>query len=236
MPKPYYDKDGITIYHGDCLEIMPQLESVDLVLTDPPSLLPAMKGAGCFGGRPYLVATQGFTDMGFDSSILDGFDNWFCFCSKHNLSEVIEKAKSSHWAILHWCKPNPVPTCNNTYLSDVEYCVHKWEKGRLFGEMSIKSLYTILPCGKKETKHPNEKPKGFIVKLVRLGTQKGDSILDPFMGSGTTLVAAKELGRRAIGIEIEEKYCEIAVKRLRQNVFDFSGEKDMDKSSQRMFE
>ena len=88
---PYYENSGITIYHGDCLEILPELEPVDLVLTDPPYLLPGMKGAGCFGGRPSLVGTQNFTDMGFNDAILDNFDNWFCFCSKHNLTKIIQR-------------------------------------------------------------------------------------------------------------------------------------------------
>ena len=212
--EPYYENSNGKLYLGNCLEVIPLLEPVNLVLTDPPYLLPGMKGAGCFGGRPSLVGTQGFTDMGFDASVLDGFDNWFCFCSKHNLVEIIEKARTSHWAILQWCKPNPVPTCNNTYLSDVEYCVHKWQRGRLFGEMFIKSLWTVLPCGNKETKHPNEKPLPFISKLLHLGTQENETILDPFFGSGTTGVACEKFKRKWIGIEISEEYCEIAAKRI----------------------
>ena len=212
--KPYYESKLGKLYHGDCLQIMPELEPVDLVLTDPPYLLPGMKNAGCFGGRPSLVGTQNFTDMGFDVSILDGFDNWFCFCSKHNLTEIIEKAKTSHWSILQWCKPNPVPTCNNTYLSDVEYCVHKWQRGRLFGKITMKSLYMVLNCGNKKTEHPNEKPLPFIIKLLSTGSQKGELVLDPFLGSGTTAIACERLNRRWIGIEISEKYCEIAAKRI----------------------
>ena len=211
---PYYETPLGKLYHGDCLEIMPHFEPVDLVLTDPPYLLPGMKGAGCFGGRPSLTGTQNFTDMGFDVSILDKFDNWFCFCSKHNLKEIIKKAQSAHWAILQWCKPNPVPTCHNTYLSDVEYCVHKWQGGRLFGKMNIKSLYMVLNCGYKKTEHPNEKPVPFIMKLINLGSLKGETILDPYFGSGTTAIACERLNRRWIGIEIEEKYCEISAKRI----------------------
>jgi site-specific DNA-methyltransferase (adenine-specific) len=77
------------------------------------------------------------------------------------------------------------------------------------------------PCGNKETDHPNEKPLSVLSKLVRLGTIEGELIVDPFLGSGTTLVAAKNLGRKAIGIDIEERYCEIAANRLRQSVFQF---------------
>ena len=215
--KAYKRKEIIgdaTLYLGDCMDIMPTLDKVDAVVTDPPYLLPGMNGAGCFGGRKSLTGTQGFTDMGFDSSILDNFDNWFCFCSRHNLVEILNKAKTGKWNLLHWCKPNPVPTCNNTYLSDVEYCVHKYSKGRLFGKMKDKSLFEVFPCGNKTTEHPNEKPLFFMQKLVKLCTKEHDTLLDPFMGSGTTGVACMNLGRKFIGIEIDEKYFEIACKRI----------------------
>ena len=221
LPAPYYSDESCTIYNADCAELLPELGRFDLLLTDPPYLLPGMKGAGCFRDRKALRDTQGFTDMGFDTSLLDSFENWFCFCARNNLCDVIGRAKSAKWNILQWCKPNPIPTCNNTYLSDVEYCVHKWQSGRLFGDMSIKSLYEVRPVGQKETCHPNEKPIGLVRRLVNLGTQPGDSIIDNFMGSGTTLVAAKLEGRKAVGIEISEKYCEIAVNRLRQRVLNF---------------
>jgi len=213
----YYEDGSVTIYHGDSQELLPSMPKVDLVLTDPPYLLPVMKGAGCFGGRPSLTGTQGFTDMGFDVSILSSWTNWFCFCSRHNLASVLAEA-GQRWNLITWCKPNPVPTCNNTYLSDVEYCVHTWTKGRLFGEMKDKPSFVVHPCGNKVTKHPNEKPLPIVAKLLRLGSEQGDTILDPFMGSGTTLRAAKDLQRKAIGIEIEEKYCEIAAKRMAQEV------------------
>lgn len=221
---PFYERGGITLYCGDCRDILPGLGKFDLLLTDPPYLLPGMKGAGCFGGRASLTGTQGFTDMGFESEILSEFENWFCFCSKHNLVDVISRAtcdKKAKWAILQWCKTNPVPTCNNTYLSDVEYCVHKWQKGRLFGGMEIKSLFELRPVGQKETSHPNEKPLPFIRRLVQLGSKTGDLICDLYAGSGTTLLAAKLEGRQCTGIEISEDYCRIAVERLRQGVLNF---------------
>jgi len=213
LPEPYYQSNGIVLYCGDNREILPELGRFDLLLTDPPYLYENMKGAGFLKDRAALRNTNGFTDMGFDSSILDTSENWFCFCCRNNLVDVIGRAAGARWAVLHWFKTNPVPTCNNTYLSDVEYCVHKWSKGRLFGEMKDKSLFELRQIGQKETSHPNEKPIMFIRRLVRLGSQVGDTICDPFAGSGTTLLAAKLEGRRAVGIEIS--FCQLFNHRIR---------------------
>ena len=85
--------------------------------------------------------------------------------------------------------------------------------------MESKSLFMVYPCGNKTTSHPNEKPLDLVIRLVILGTQEGETILDPFAGSGTTGRAAKDLGRKATLIEREEKYCEIAARRMSQEVF-----------------
>jgi site-specific DNA-methyltransferase (adenine-specific) len=138
------------------------------------------------------------------------------------LATVISHAeKRDRFNLLAWCKPSPVPTYCNKYLPDIEFIVHGFGSGRLYGNYAVKSSYFVHPCGGKETSHPNEKPIPLMRKLVKLGTQRGDCILDPFAGSGTTLRAAKDLGRQAIGIEIEEKYCRIAANRLRQEVLSF---------------
>jgi site-specific DNA-methyltransferase (adenine-specific) len=219
MLKPYYQDDAVTIYHGDCREIMPQLGRFDLLLTDPPYDVHAGKGGGCFGNRDHLVNTGGFTDGGVDFGFLDGFQNWFCFCSRLQLPALLTVAQTApRWNLLTWCKPNPVPTCNNKYLPDVEFVVHGFSSGRLFGDMSVKSCFMLCPCGNKETPHPNEKPLAIVKKLVTLGTQNKETILDPFAGSGTTGRAAKDLGRKATLIEREERYCEIAAKRMAQEV------------------
>lgn len=217
--KPYYQDSAVTIYHGDCREIIPTLPKVDLMLTDPPYEVRAGYGGGEFGSRDHLVNTGGFTDMGVDYGFLDDFANWFCFCSRNQLQALLKKTnRKDRWNLLTWCKPNPVPTCCNKYLPDVEFIVHGFCKGRLFGEMEVKSSFLVEPCGNKVTDHPNEKPENLILKLVTLGSLEGETILDPFMGSGTTLRAAKDLGRKAIGIEIEERYCEIAARRMAQEV------------------
>ena len=122
--------------------------------------------------------------------------------------------KCERWNLITWAKPNPLPTCNNKYLPDVEYIVHGFKKGRLFGEYQDKQSFFVWPCKEKETIHPNEKPIALMIKLIKLGTKPGDLVLDPFMGSGTTGVACIQTGRNFIGIEKDEGYFKIAEKRI----------------------
>jgi len=213
--KPYFETKLGKLFYGDCLEILPTLPKVDLVLTDPPYIIHAGAGGGAFGQRDHLINTGGFTDCGCDYSFLDMFKNWFCFCSFLQLPELLSKAdKTTRKNLITWCKPNPVPTCNNKYLPDVEYIVHGFDRGRLFGNYYDKSSFFNAPCGNKKTTHPNEKPLSLIYKLLKSGSIIDDLILDPFLGSGTTAVACEQLKRRWIGVEISEKYCEIAAKRI----------------------
>lgn len=257
--KPYYQDKWVTIYHGDCREILPQLDikcpycgsddstwgnpcnddyvckdcgksfnklQIDLILTDPPYDIHAGHGGGEFGERNHLVLTGGFTNGGCDYSFLRDYRNWFCFCSRNQLSSLIAIAEQcERWNLLTWCKTNPVPTCCNKYLPDVEFIVHGFSASRLFGDMSVKSSYFLHSCGDKATRHPNEKPVLLLLKLITLGSEKGNLILDPFLGSGTTCYCAKKLNRHSIGIEIEEKYCEIAARRCSQEVMDFTDSK-----------
>ncbi len=132
-----------TLYQGDCAVILPQLPDFDLVCTDPPYEISAGAGGGCFGNRDHLVKTGGFTDNGCDYSFLDGFDNWFCFCSLKQLFDLMAmaKTKKTRYHLLTWNKPNPVPTCCNKYLPDVEYIVHCFTKGKLFGRYKDKSSF-----------------------------------------------------------------------------------------------
>lgn len=217
LPKPYYDSDGITIYHADCRLILPHLPKVDLVLTDPPYLISAA-GGGIGGRRQYLTDIRGNIDQGFDISLLTQFPNYFCFCGKEQLPHMFEFVNGKRWMLITWNKSNPTPLVNNNYLPDTEYIFHSFEPGRLFGGYRDRSRYILHPVEQNGFDHPTVKPLPVINKLVELGSQIGDTILDPFMGSGTTLVAAKNLGRKAIGIEIEERYAEIAVRRLAQEV------------------
>jgi site-specific DNA-methyltransferase (adenine-specific) len=218
--KPYYQDDAVTIYCGDCREILPHLPKHDLLLTDPPYELTA-QGGGIGAKRKYLKDIEGFTDGGFDLSTLDYCENWMCFCAKRQLPELIVKASQMpRWMLCTWNKPNPTPLCNGNYLPDTEYVVHGFQSGRCFGSFRDKSRFIVYPAQQKN-EHPNEKPIAVMTKFICVGTEKGETILDPFAGSGTTGVAAKLEGRKATLIELDERYCEIAAKRLEQQVFEF---------------
>ena len=126
--------------------------------------------------------------------------------------------KGCMFEILTWNKTNPTPMTNNTFLPDIEYCLMFRESGcRLNDGYEFKSKWYISPINKtdKETyNHPTIKPLELVKRHLLHSTQPGDIVLDCFCGSGTTCVAAKELGRRYIGMEIEPTYYKIACDRL----------------------
>jgi DNA modification methylase len=222
--KPFYSEDGITIYHGDCREILPTLDvsAVDLLLTDPPYELTAT-GGGIGAKRAYLAGIAGHIDGGFDMGLVRSFRNWIVFCAKAQLTRLLAIAEESskRWALITWNKPNPTPLVNANYLPDTEYIVHCFGSSKdLFGRYEDRSRFIVHPGVQSAAAigHPTSKPLPVMNKLVALGSDTGHLVLDPYCGSGSTLRAAKDLGRRAIGIEIEERYCEIAAKRLSQRV------------------
>lgn len=203
---PYYDDGrGIQIFLGDCREILPSLPKVDLVLTDPPYGI-GVSHKNCAASRidrrsdevilwdieqPYdaIKMVQAFCDK----SIIWGANYFNCFNGKGG-------------AIV-WDKLQPLPDSSQCEIASCSWLqkVSRYEQ-----------RWTNF-VNSKETNHPTEKPVELMAWCLQLIPDAG-TILDPFMGSGTTLRAAKDLGRKAIGIEIEEKYCEIAAKRLAQEV------------------
>jgi site-specific DNA-methyltransferase (adenine-specific) len=207
--KPYYDEGGVTIYHGDCLNVLPNLELVDLVLTDPPynvginyghhdDAMPAEQyAAWC---REWFALARGVSSR---TIVFPGHGNlglWF---------EIHRPA-----AVGAWHKPG-----NPAGGGVIQFC--EWEPWLLWGKpMGGSDVVRATVNRQLDTgSHPCPKPRKLFTALCV--QSKAQTVLDPFRGSGTTLRAAKDLGRRAIGIEIEERYCEIAAKRLGQEVMDF---------------
>lgn len=226
--KPYYEHAGITIYHGDCREVLPDIIGSDLVLTDPPYAHKHMDGGGFAAARRFYAggALRGLNDFvlkEFWPSLMAAAPMAICFCSRDLISSYCaEAAACSRRFDLHiWYKPNAIPFTANTWKSDLEYIALIWNKkpGWKQLEQHMHSKAYIAPINSDDS-HPAAKPEPLLRKYISvLDAQR---IVDPFMGSGTTLRAAKELHRTAVGIEIEERYCEIAAKRLSQEVLAFA--------------
>jgi DNA modification methylase len=214
LPRPdWQTADGrVQLFNQDCMEVLPWLPCVDVCITDPPYEIDA-KGGGIATNRQYLHDTEGFTDCGFDYSILTPFGNWVCFGTLKQVPKLIENAAGRRHMLVTWNKPNPTPLCNGNYLPDTEYIVHAWEAGQLFGDYEDKSRFFVLPATQGKD-HPNEKPLALMEKLVRSASRQNQTVVDPFMGSGTTGVACVREGRRFIGCEVVPKHFRKACRRI----------------------
>ena len=207
------DDGSVRLILGDCLEVLPTLSGIDAVVTDPPYDVVAA-GGGIGAKRQYLKEIEGFTDCGFDPAVVAGFPNWMVFCTAKQIPGMFAHVCDRRWMLITWNKPNPTPLCNGNYLPDTEYIFHCWSRGGLHGDFRDKSRFIVYPS-QHGLDHPNEKPLPVMTKLVRNAAKRQGVIADPFMGSGTTGVACVRTGRRFVGIEIEPKYWEIAVRRVR---------------------
>ena len=210
LPKPYYDRDGITIYHGDCREILPHVQA-DVMVTDPPYGIAYETNWNRNGGaRPRSI-------VGDESTIAR---DEVLLTMRGIPSLVFGSWKSSRPSgtklVLIWEK------CGSAGMGDLSmpwrpnteeiYVLGSGWKRTSARESSVLRFNAL--CG--DQIHPHEKPTSLISELIRKCPP--GVVIDPFMGSGTTLLVARDLGRKAIGIEIEERYCEIAAKRLAQGV------------------
>lgn len=161
-------------------------------------------------------------DRGCEMTILDEClrvlktPNIAIFCSKNQLRGHIDwiERHDLKWVLLSWHKPNPTPLSNGNYLPDTEFILHAWKGRMLTGRHKTKRRYYLIPSRLSVHGHPAEKPIEIIESLIENATDPGDIVLDPFLGSGTTAVAPKKLGRHFIGIEHEAAYDGIANTRL----------------------
>lgn len=225
--KPYFQDDAVQIFHGDCRDILPTLGPVDLVLTDPPYGVDAKYGPSYDDAR-------------------ETYWQWFLPClAQIRLSasvvifthRVAALREITDW---DWVGVWNKPFSAGTRLGNSPVLPH-WEPIFLYGIHGMgtvsdftSDVLTANPNGNglingrgregwaarngEEIRHPTPKPLDLFKMLASRFSTINQTILDPFMGSGTTLRAAKDLGRKAIGIEIEEKYCEIAANRMAQGV------------------
>jgi site-specific DNA-methyltransferase (adenine-specific) len=245
---PYYEDEACTIYHGDCRDILPQLGPVDHVITDPPY---AISDEGLWhigrigkGKRRFDFFPQDLdwpemintvvkaATMTLDLMAPHGSAYWWV--GHREFGPLVAMYESRGWntRFVVWAKiaPSPPPP-GSGWPSGAELCVYAFRPGRTWNHDGTNpppsnvfrsDSYRHGQPGKVD--HPTQKPETVIKPLIFASSRSGQTILDPFMGSGTTLVAAKRLGRKAIGIELEEKYCEIAAKRLAQGALDLFGQ------------
>lgn len=211
---PYYEDSAVTIYHGDCREILPTLPKVDLVLTDP----------------PYGIGYDATQNQNADSGRMSNGGRWKRYNhtgwdSKCPNSDVFSEVLGAGNTVILWG--------GNYFLlpSRGKWLIwNKIQRGVMTdGEMAWTNMdgqvcifdmaRTDVYINNRDAKvHPTQKPTALMTWCVSLVKPEPQTILDPFMGSGTTLRAAKDLGRKAIGIELEEEYAEIAANRMAQEV------------------
>ena len=219
------------IYNMDCIQGMRQMpdKSVDLVVTDPPYLIET-SGAGIYkqDDKQYVKELNEMKD-GFSREILDELCrimkkiNIYIFCSQKQIIPLIDyfvKEKNCNWNLLTWHKSNPVPACGNKYLTDTEFILFFREKGvKIYGEYKSKFTYYVTPLNQKDKKtygHPTIKPLDMVSNFIINSSKEGDIVFDPFIGSGTTAVAAIKCNRNFLGYELNPDYYEICNKRIKE--------------------
>jgi len=218
---PYYEYRGMTIYHGDCRTVLPTLpsESVDFVLTDP----------------PYLVNYTGRWDSDRHAIVGDDDPSWV----RPVFSELFRVMRPDTFAVTFYGWPHAdifvgaFKAIGFRLVSHVVFIKHLWGLGRYFrgqhevayllgkGKPAVpeKPISDVIDWTREpDAFHPNQKPVAAIGRVLATYAPERALVLDPFMGSGSTLRSAKDLGLSAIGIEIEESYCRKAAARLAQEV------------------
>ena len=244
--KPYYDQGGITIYCGDARDVMPSLPFSAVLVTDPPYGETSLEWDRWPDGwldaivGPPSGAAQQLWCFGSLRMFFDRLTEFEAFRLGHEViwekqdgsGFVTDRFRRVHEYAVQWYRgawgdlTKDVPRVG---MSAPDKRVrrralaagHHGERGEsAYVDNGTRLMRSVIRVANRHGSavHPTEKPVGIVRPLIEYATDAGGFILDPFMGSGTTLRAAKDLGRRAIGIEINEKYCEIAVKRLAQEV------------------
>lgn len=267
-PTPYYSDEFVTIYHGDCRNVLPTVAPVDAIVTSPPY---AEQRAGLYEGIPeqqYPAFTVEWMNAAGEAMTphASAFINIREHVADGVMSDYVHLTRmalrAADWLELDellWVKPNGPP------LGDPGRMRRSWERilwfsrtnrpkvrakangrpsdrlgmsassassawvngysGALQSGISRSTDYCMVSVGDRPhgIDHPAVYPDKVAAWMILTGSDEGDTIADPFAGSGSTLVAAKRLGRKAIGVELSEAYCEIAAKRLSQGVLDFGG-------------
>lgn len=217
-----------TLYHGDSLNIMPTLQPVDCVVTDPPYRLTS-------GGNSRLGQWQVAKEYNNDGGIVPCEIDWLDFMplifkalkdpahayimanNRHvqNMLNAAQQARFGFHNLLVWDKITATP--NRWYMKNLEY-IGFFYKGNAF-HINDCSAKQLIKCPQvDQSAHPTEKPVALMQTYIENSTRRHQKVLDPFMGSGSTGVAAINSGRKFIGIEKDERYFDMAVKRIMEAV------------------
>lgn len=228
---PYYDRAGIIIWHGDCLEVLPELSMQNPVLiTDPPYEIKGKFGESDLYGKRTMqfdFDAEGITERVVLPALKIAFSlvcSFHVFCECEQYGKIAGLARESGltpkpFARLKACPPPPMP--GNWWPNGFELAMYGYRPKAWFGDKSGKRV-NVYKCDSyrhgirsdEKEEHPTQKWLPMISYIASAILPFDGSVLDPFCGSGTSLVAALKMQRPAIGIELEEKYCEIAAKRL----------------------
>jgi DNA modification methylase len=225
---PYYSDDAVTIYHGDCRDILPGLPNnvADLLVTDPPygiDFRSQAPGGMTVRGDGTHVAVRMLREALFYSSMVLRADAHVLLFSGWQGWPAFQEATGAYFTVrnaLIWHKGGGgAGNILANYIRDYEVILYAagYEGRDIGGVGAYSSVLTHKKVGRTRT-HPTEKPVDLLRYLVDRHAPSAGLVLDPFMGSGSTLVAAREAGRKAIGVEIEERYCEAAAQRCQQEV------------------
>jgi len=223
-PEPYWSGDGVTLYHGDCREILPALPRplANTVIADPPFFMPAQQYAG---------RDKTWQRSWADTSILSGWwdliagvvmpmikpdGHFLVFCDDASYP-VFYPALYTRWpniGCLVWDKGSAGMGSAWRSTSELIIAARGYAAQWTGGATSNVLRFPRVPAASRV--HPVDKPESLLRALIEPSTPPGGLVLDPFAGGGSTLLAARSLDRRAIGIELDEKYCEQAARRLSQ--------------------
>lgn len=216
------------IYMENCLEGLKDIdtESIDLIVTDPPYICAAENAKTGLGPRKFLNEINPISyGINEEKKFLEECmrvmknPNIYIWCSVSQMRSYMDFFGDYDCSadILMWHKTNPIPLCNNKYLSDTEYCLFFHKNAKLYGDYESSKKYWITTINKEDKRkygHPTVKPLNIIESIIRNSSRPGDVVLDPFLGSGTTAVAAVNTDRKYIGFEIEPTYYSTAHARI----------------------
>lgn len=231
----YYEDERLTLYHGDCREVLAGIaeKSAKAVITDPPYTERTHSNAKTNKGKGHGVKAiefAPFTDEDLSSSLRECgrvSQGWVIATLAYQHAFELERTPPEGLRPLRtgvWVKTNPMPQIS------ADRPGQGWEAIAYLHREDVKPAWNgggghgnYIHAVVQNEGHPTVKPLPMLRDMVRKFTNPGDTVLDPFAGSGTTLRAALDEGRKAIGVEIDERYCEIIAKRVSQGAFDFGG-------------